>query len=126
MIIVDSGVKRNTKNLVERVSFPNTRNADINGEIINVIDAISEKFFGILGKNCEKTAFDDFWFEDLKNLFFVSQCMLKALKASVPEIERIVEICEGCGCAAKLTGAGGGGAVLGLVLEEKGFFILVI
>ena len=50
----------------------------------------------------------------LKDLFRMNHCMLRALGVSCREVEEAVSKLESLGMAAKVTGAGGGGCVIGI------------
>ena len=58
---------------------------------------------------------------DLGELMNINQGLLNALRVSTPELERLIGIARDAGAlGAKLTGGGGGGAMLALCADQQG------
>jgi mevalonate kinase len=105
ILVVDTGIKSITGEMVRKVaelkeSFP--------GVVEKIMDAIDEITLAAVSK-LEKLEF-----ESIYMLMMMNQNMLKALGVSTTEIDWIVEELRSMGIASKLTGAGGGGCVIGL------------
>jgi hydroxymethylglutaryl-CoA reductase len=59
--------------------------------------------------------------DDLGELMNINQGLLNALQVSTPELEKLIEVAREAGAlGAKLTGGGGGGAMLALCRDEAG------
>jgi mevalonate kinase len=57
--------------------------------------------------------------DSISTLMFMNQCLLKSLGVSSDKIDTIVSELNSMGIASKLTGAGGGGCVIGIGSNEK-------
>ncbi|AEA46620.1 mevalonate kinase [Archaeoglobus veneficus] len=104
MLIVNSGEESITSEMVAKVARLRDELGDVVERIFDVIDTISLKAFAGEG--------------EISRLMAVNQCMLKAIGVSTKRIDEIVEELEGLGIAAKITGAGGGGSVVGVGSDE--------
>jgi hydroxymethylglutaryl-CoA reductase len=95
---------------------------DIDGLVLQAVSAIQDNDVTTLG--------------DLMN---INQGLLNALQVSTPELERLINVARDAGAAgAKLTGGGGGGAMIALcrdsattadvrqAIEHQGFHTLVV
>ena len=106
ILIVDTNEKSITAEMVKKVAELRNRHPEIVDSIFDAIDSISLKASNTLEslKNVES----------LRELVFINQCLLKAIGVSSKKIDEIVELLNKKGIAAKLTGAGGGGCVIGI------------
>jgi len=109
LLVVNTGESSITAEMVRKVAELRERHPDIIERIFDAIDAIALKSVEALKKGDIKT---------LSELFFLNQCMLKAIGVSTAKIDEIVERLAGFGISAKLTGAGGGGCVIGIGNDE--------
>ena len=93
---------------------------DIDALVLQAVSAIQDNDFGTLGE-----------------LMNVCQGLLNALQVSTPELERLIGIARGAGAlGAKLTGGGGGGAMVALcdgdtatvqqAIERQGFRAIAV
>lgn len=101
ILIVDSGMPKNTMDQVMKVRRLYEKHKSICNQLLEAIDTIVADFVEILrtGKDLEKL-------EDLVNL---NHGLLVALSVSNQELDAIVGVCQKNGFACKLTGGGGGG-----------------
>ncbi len=99
ILIVNSGESSVTAEMVARV-------AELRGEMEEVV----EKIFDVI----DAVAMKSLSMESFSKLFSVNQCMLKAIGVSTKNIDEIIQQLEELGVAAKITGAGGGGSVIGV------------
>ena len=102
IIVVDSGERSVTAEMVAKVAELRKKLTDVVERVFDVMDAVSLKALN----------------GDIPKLFKINQCMLKALGVSTRKIDEIVQKLEEMGIAAKLTGAGGGGSIIGVGSED--------
>jgi mevalonate kinase len=106
LLIVDSGESSITSEMVAKVAMLKERYPEIVDGILDVMDRITIEI-----KKALETGNDT----AVASLFSINQCMLKAIGVSTRKIDRIISMLERSGIAAKITGAGGGGSILGFV-----------
>jgi len=113
VLIVDTKQERNTKALVDKVRHLKETNIAKFEQILTDIDECSRKIEAVLrhmGSNDELAAND---FERLKVLMKQNQDLLRDWGVSTDKLESVVNTAVySHNCAAKLTGAGGGGCAI--------------
>ena len=114
ILIVDSGITRETKKAVNQVSSFLKNDPNVFKPIIQSLGAIADSFYNEINQQNDNNQF-------FKRYFPVSQNLLSSLNLSCPEIDAIVDIAKAHQLSAKLSGAGMGGIVLvvGEDLSEK-------
>ncbi len=105
ILVVNTGKSSITAEMVRKVAELKRRHPDAVDKIFDAIDAIALESVEPLEKGDIKT---------LSELFFLNQCMLKAIGVSNSEIDDLIERLTEIGVSAKITGAGGGGCVIGI------------
>ncbi len=114
--------RRRVKGEVE-VAVLNTGKPSLTSEMVRkvaelrgIYPEIVERIFDVIGAISRRgaRAIERGDVEELKFLFRLNHQMLKILGVSCDEVERAVETLEGMGLGAKVTGAGGGGCVIGI------------
>ncbi len=105
LLVINTGESSITAEMVRRVAELRNRHPEVVERIFDAIDAIALKSLNALERGDVKT---------LSELFFLNQCMLKALGVSNKKIDELIEKLAELGISAKITGAGGGGCVIGL------------
>ncbi|KMZ56985.1 Galactokinase, Mevalonate kinase [Zostera marina] len=115
MLITNTRVARNTKNLVASVSERAKRHPDAMSAVFNSLNMISKELSTIIGS----PTLDDLSLTDkdekLEELMEMSQGLLQCMGVSHPCIETVVRTTLKYNLVSKLTGAGGGGCVLTLL-----------
>ncbi len=101
--LIESGESSVTAEMVKRVAELRKRYPNIVNKILDTMDYIAIEGAYALEKNDVK---------HIETLFKINQSLLRALGVSTPNIDRIIADLEKKGCAAKITGAGGGGMIL--------------
>ncbi|OQV22136.1 putative Mevalonate kinase [Hypsibius exemplaris] len=110
VVVVDTGVERNTKRMVEIVRRRKKLYPLIINPILDAIDGISNTSFTLLQHgNGSPTAEE---YEALSELISINQHLLCVLGVSHPGLDAICATAARLGQAAKLTGAGGGGCAI--------------
>ncbi len=110
LLVINTGESSITAEMVRKVAELRERHPDIVERIFDAIDAIALRSIRPLEKGDVKT---------ISELFFLNQCMLKAIGVSTNKIDEIVERLAKIGISAKLTGAGGGGCVIGISGDDE-------
>jgi hydroxymethylglutaryl-CoA reductase len=106
LVIAASGMRAGTKQQVEAVHRRHARMVGRYDAIFDEIDAISMEGAAALVRQD---------YRELGMLMNLCHGLLNAIEVSTPELERMVDIARRNGAAgAKLTGAGGGGAIVAL------------
>ncbi|XP_022193085.2 mevalonate kinase [Nilaparvata lugens] len=112
LILINSGVPRNTSQLVQKVAALKKRNPSAVDNILNAMDDVSKTASVVLKKIgvCQRSSapFDED-FQRLEELIVMNQGLLSSLGVSHRSLDDICMICNEHGLKAKLTGAGGGG-----------------
>ncbi|HLQ03717.1 MAG TPA: hypothetical protein VK114_02865, partial [Nitrososphaerales archaeon] len=108
-LIVQSGLKRSTRTLIDRVSRMKEKYPGLFAGLANSSSFISE---------LAATRLVNGDMEELGRLLTYNHAVLSTVGASTPELDRLVDLLLGLGCyGAKLTGAGGGGSVFAIPRE---------
>ncbi len=120
LLVVDTGKSSITAEMVRRVAELRKRYPEVVERVFDAIDAIALKSVEALEKEDMNV---------LSDLFFLNQCMLKAIGVSTEDIDVLIEKLRKLGVSAKITGAGGGGCVIGIgsvdkALKELGGFLV--
>jgi len=115
LLVVDTKRKSITAEMVKKVAELRKRYTDIVEKIFDAIDAIAlNSIPALVSGDTDKLSY----------LFFANQCLLKALGVSCEEIDNVVDKLSSLGISAKITGAGGGGCVIGIGDVEKAMDLL--
>src|SRR3989449_7272746 len=108
-LIVQSGTKRSTRTLIDRVSRMKLKYPGLVAGLANSASLISE---------LAATRLVNGDMQELGRLLTYSHAVLSTVGASTPKLDRLVDLLLALGCyGAKLTGAGGGGSVLAIPRE---------
>lgn len=107
-LVVDTGEKSITSEMVGGVAERRKNLPQVYEKIFDAIDAVA---FEAIRNVSDQRRYPE--------LFRINQALLRAIGVSSRKIEELVEKLEGFGVAAKLTGAGGGGCVIGIGEEDK-------
>lgn len=102
VLLVNTNVERNTKNLVSGVRSRLESHPFIINPILESIEAVSQEFVKLLDK-------DKIDMSELETLVDYNQGLLKTIGVSHPSLENVINIFRKHGLHGKLTGAGGGG-----------------
>ena len=108
ILLVNTKVARQTRDLVEKVKTQHQRHSSIIEPILGSIDAISMKFLETI-KDMEENGDSQRSYHDLNQCISYNQDLLRTLGVSHSSLEEVVSIAKSLGLHAKLTGAGGGG-----------------
>jgi mevalonate kinase len=100
--------KRSTAKMVAKVAELRERHPDVIERVFDAIDAISLEAARIGGDA-----------DRLEELIFINHSLLRAIGVSTPEIDETIAKLEMKGLRAKITGAGGGGCIFGLLKGDK-------
>ncbi len=122
-VVVDSQQSSSTRKMVSRVAHLREKYPQIIDAVFDVIDCISTDSVEYLQNKDLKA---------LSKLIHLNQCMLKSINVSTEIIDLLVQNLSLSGVTAKITGAGGGGCVVGVgdenavheALEEYPAFLL--
>ena len=104
-LVTNTGIRRDTRKLVEKVKFLREELPSVVNKIFDSISNISITFYDAI--NSSKLEFSL-----LDRLVEINHNLLRCLGVSHPEIESIREKLDKKGITTKLTGAGGGGCTL--------------
>lgn len=118
VLLVNTRVPRNTKELVAAVRSKHNMLPKVIGPMFEAIEHISETAISSLQAAAapSTTAADcQQHYDMLESLIDINQGLLVGLGVSHPALGRVVDTAAANGIHAKLTGAGGGGFALGLV-----------
>jgi hydroxymethylglutaryl-CoA reductase len=109
-IVADSGVPKNTGEMVAGVRRFHDENPEAAKDIFSEISDIVIAGVRALSDN-NTTRFGELMNENME--------MLRKLELSHPKLDRMIEICNSAGAlGAKLTGGGGGGSIIALAAEN--------
>ncbi|MFP3909749.1 MAG: mevalonate kinase [Archaeoglobaceae archaeon] len=122
-VVVDSQQSSSTRKMVSRV-------ARLRDEYPSIIDAVFDVIGHISVSSVEHLQNKDL--QALSRLMHFNQCMLQSIEISTEIIDLLVQNLSRAGITAKITGAGGGGCVVGVgdeksiqkALEEYPAFLL--
>ena len=109
MLVISSGESSVTSEMVARVAELRELYPCVVERIFEAMDSVTLEIKRALERGDEKA---------LHFLFGANQCMLKAIGVSTFRIDSIIAELEKLGIPAKITGAGGGGSILGLIPES--------
>ena len=112
-LVVDSGKKSITGEMVKRVAELKEKFPGVVGEIMDAIDEISQAAIATIPQMKLNSKLNS-KLDSISSLMFINQNLLRAIGVSIPEIDEIVDQLNSMGIASKLTGAGGGGCVIGI------------
>ncbi|XP_054263100.1 mevalonate kinase [Macrosteles quadrilineatus] len=118
ILLIATGVARNTANLVVKVRKLREENCAAVDAILGAMDVIAREAFKALedlGLNYSDPKKGDELYKVLGSLMELNHGLLRTLGVSHESLERIVSVCGHHGLASKLTGAGGGGNAITLV-----------
>lgn len=117
VLLVDSRVTRETRELICRVAALRRRNGPAVDHIMEACEHIAHTATQVLEKlssgKCEPDTETDY--QHLAELWDMNHCLLAALGVSHPALEVIRHAAKAKGLACKLTGAGGGGYAMVLI-----------
>lgn len=111
ILLISTGVSRNTANLVAKVRQLRDDNRAAVDAILNAMDVIAQEAFKILetlGVNSNSSSNVDHY-KTLSGLMELNHGLLRTLGVSHESLEQIVRVSSNHGLTTKLTGAGGGG-----------------
>jgi len=109
LLVVNTGESSITAEMVRKVADFREKHKDVVEKIFDVIDKIALESIDALRMGNT---------EALSELFFLNQCMLKALGVSTSKIDDLIERLREMGVFSKITGAGGGGCIVGIGDDE--------
>ncbi|XP_072745943.1 mevalonate kinase-like [Anoplolepis gracilipes] len=123
ILLVDSKISRNTKDLVERVAKTRQSFPVIIDSIFDSIDAVSKAALQVLGEirdvqTTDDTDLLDSRYKKLFTLIHMNQGLLSILNVSHSKLDIICSMARSHSFAGKLTGAGGGGYAYILLLPN--------
>jgi mevalonate kinase len=116
LLIAHSGIRRSTGRMINRVSDMKTKRPDLFQSLAESIDEVSLMA-------ASRLSLGDM--EGLGRLLTLNHAALSFVGASNDQLDDLVDTLVSLGClGAKLTGAGGGGSVLGIAPEKRGKSII--
>lgn len=98
--------QKSTAKMVSSVYKLRTRYPELTDKIFDAIDLLA----------CEAAKLKDL--EKIEELISINQSLLRAIGVSTPEIDETIAKLERQGFKAKITGAGGGGCIYGIVKDK--------
>nr|CAB3264974.1 mevalonate kinase [Phallusia mammillata] len=107
IMVVDSGVTRNTKAMVANVKEKYDKVTKVMQPILESFHEISKAAEDLFTNYSQCNTFD----EQFKTLITTNHHLLNAIGVGHPKLDEINEIATNNGFASKLTGAGGGGCM---------------
>lgn len=120
ILLTNTRVSRNTRNLVEGVRKRHGLFPKILDPIFDAIEKVSISAVKTL-QDCRLKNFIqcESEYKNMKTLIDMNQHLLASLGVSHPQVEKVVQICNSKGLSSKLTGAGGGGVVFGIIPPDS-------
>jgi mevalonate kinase len=109
ILLIDSGQRRNTGTLVSKVGYMKENEPERFSELVEIADSISLSM---------KNALEMGDVEKVKGLFRINQSLLELIDVSTPKIAHLLKMLQENGISAKITGAGGGGYLIGLPVKK--------
>lgn len=113
IIICDTKIKRNTKDMVKKVSLFNDKHPKIAANIFDAIENITIEAKRTLINKTSRS--EDELFQDFNELAKINQSLLDCLGVSNEKINTVVNVLREYGMNTKITGAGGGGCTISFV-----------
>jgi len=114
ILLVNTNVERNTKDLVQKVREKYDLHPKIVKPVIEAIGGISETFLATLEK-IDTAGDTPENYRTLEDLIDMNQALLQSLGVSHPDLQTVCDVFSQFGLHAKLTGAGGGGFAYALL-----------
>ena len=113
ILLVNTNVERNTKDLVNKVRLKFDSHPKIIKPVLESIDGVSEAFLALLENmgSSNSTA----TYREMEELIDYNQALLQSLGVNHPALQDICNTVRQFGMHGKLTGAGGGGFAFALV-----------
>ncbi|MGC9208376.1 MAG: mevalonate kinase [Nitrososphaeria archaeon] len=109
ILLIDSGMRRSTGALVSHVGLLKERNPDMFSGLVEIADSLSE----LMGE-----AMQNGDVELAGRIFKMNQGLLKLINVSNERIDEMIKRLEDMGVYSKITGAGGGGYLIGLPVRK--------
>jgi len=113
ILLVNTNIERNTKDLVNKVRMKYDSHPKIIKPVLESIDGVSEAFLAVL-ENLE-TGNTTASYLEMEELIDYNQALLQSLGVSHPARQDVCNTVSQFGMHGKLTGAGGGGFAFALV-----------
>jgi mevalonate kinase len=108
-LVINTGISSITGDMVKKV-------AKLKDEFPDIVEAIMDAIGSITISSIPEL--EKMNLNAISKLMFINQCLLKAIGVSNEKIDEIVSELNSMGIASKLTGAGGGGCVIGLASAD--------
>jgi len=121
ILLVNTNIKRNTKELVARVRERKVKYPEITEQILQAIESVSQEFLSNVDQ-LEGGRDELHFHRSVGDLVECNQGLLSSLGVSHPALDEVCGTLTSVGISGKLTGAGGGGfaiAVISPFLPEK-------
>ncbi|XP_046979324.1 mevalonate kinase [Schistocerca americana] len=109
VLLIDTGVPRNTLQLVASVSEKHKRLNSVISSVLDAMGSVAVEVVAVLNDMCAAGDIVSTSMSLLEELVDINQSLLKALGVSHPRLDEVVQLAATAGLHAKLTGAGGGG-----------------
>lgn len=109
VLLIDTGIPRNTLQLVANVAEKHKRLNSVVSAILNAMESVAVEVVSVLKDMCAAGEVGSTTMSLLEELVDINQSLLKALGVSHPRLDEVVQLAATAGLHAKLTGAGGGG-----------------
>jgi mevalonate kinase len=109
ILIIDSQQSSVTSEMVSKVAKLRERYPEIIEDIFDAIDSISLRSIDSLEKKD---------FSKISDMVFINQCLLRSISISNERIDELISRLSRDGITAKITGAGGGGCLIGFGSDE--------
>lgn len=114
ILLVNTNVERNTKDLVNKVRRKYDSHPKIIKPVLESIDGVSETFLALL-ENLESGNSSNATYHEMEELIDYNQALLQSLGVSHPALQDVCHTVPQFGLHGKLTGAGGGGFAFALI-----------
>lgn len=115
VVVVDTNVTRSTRNLVEKVRLKLDKYPSVVNNVFDAIHHITEKGEEVLKELSGRTSVDGGSRATLNDLIDMNQMLLNSLGVGHSRIDEAIGLLGKFSIHSKLTGAGGGGSVVGLM-----------
>nr|CAD7267072.1 unnamed protein product [Timema shepardi] len=117
ILLVDTGISRNTASLVERVAEKKRRFSQVIDAVLDALDGVALSASALIGQLASHSGGDELNLQvgKLEELVDMNQALLMCLDISHPSLNRICNLMSQYGLHGKLTGAGGGGFAFSLL-----------